>query len=95
MYTLLKKQEVQDETAKEYIEVLDRQAERLKKLIEDLLEASKASTGNIAVDLMPLNETEPDGKKLGTGRLAFFALDSYGGRYWLCRIYGILCPASW
>ena len=55
---LLKKQEVQDETAKEYIEVLDRQAARLKKLIEDLLEASKASTGNIAVDLMPLNETE-------------------------------------
>ena len=36
----------------------DRQAARLKKLIEDLLEASKASTGNIAVDLMPLNETE-------------------------------------
>ena len=55
---LLKKQEVQDETAKEYIEVLDRQAARLKKLIEDLLEASKASTGNIAVSMVPLDETE-------------------------------------
>lgn len=55
---LLKKQDVQDETAKEYIEVLDRQAARLKKLIEDLLEASKASTGNIAVSLMPLDEAE-------------------------------------
>ena len=55
---LLKKQEVQDETAREYIDVLDRQAARLKKLIEDLLEASKASTGNISVDLVPLDAAE-------------------------------------
>ncbi len=55
---LLKKQEVQDETAKEYIEVLDRQSIRLKKLIEDLLEASKASTGNINVNLVPLDSVE-------------------------------------
>ena len=55
---LLKKQDVQDETAKEYIEVLDRQSIRLKKLIEDLLEASKASTGNINVNLAPLDTVE-------------------------------------
>ncbi len=55
---LLKKQDVQDETVKEYIEVLDRQSTRLKKLIEDLLEASKASTGNINVNLAPLDSVE-------------------------------------
>ena len=55
---LLKKQEVQDNTAQEYIEVLDRQALRLKKLLEDLLEASKASTGNISVNLAPLDAVE-------------------------------------
>ncbi len=55
---LLKKQDVQDKTAKEYIEVLDRQSIRLKKLIEDLLEASKASTGNINVNLAPLDSVE-------------------------------------
>jgi len=42
---------VQPEKAKEYIEVLDRQSRRLKKLAEDVVEASKASTGNIPVEL--------------------------------------------
>lgn len=45
---LLKKEEMENDTAKEYIDVLDRQATRLKKLTEDLVEASKAATGNIA-----------------------------------------------
>lgn len=49
---LLEKEEIQNETAKEYIDVLARQSTRLKKLIDDLLEASKASTGNIKVNLM-------------------------------------------
>lgn len=48
---LLEKEEINNETAKEYIGVLSRQSARLKKLIEDLLEASKASTGNISVNL--------------------------------------------
>lgn len=48
---LIKKEEIQDETLQEYIDVLDRQSARLKKLIEDLMEASKASTGNLAVNL--------------------------------------------
>ena len=50
---LLKKTDVTDPTALEYIAVLDRQAQRLRKLTEDLVEASKAATGNIAVELMP------------------------------------------
>lgn len=48
---LIKKEDVQDEKVQEYVEVLDRQSARLKKLIEDLMEASKASTGNLAVNL--------------------------------------------
>ena len=48
---LLKKQEMPTPEANEYLEVLDRQSARLKKLTEDLVEASKASTGNIPVEL--------------------------------------------
>jgi len=47
---LIKKEDVENETLREYIDVLDRQSARLKKLIEDLVEASKASTGNIEVN---------------------------------------------
>lgn len=47
---LLKKEKIENETAKDYIAVLDRHSVRLKKLIEDLVEASKASTGNLSVN---------------------------------------------
>ncbi len=42
----------------QYLEVLDRQAKRLKKLTENLVEASKASTGNMAVTLEPTSVME-------------------------------------
>ena len=48
---LLKKENIETEPVKGYIEVLDRQSERLKKLITDLLEASKASSGNIKMNI--------------------------------------------
>ena len=48
---LLEKEELDNEKAGEYIEVLDRQSARLKKLIQDLIDASKASTGNLDVKL--------------------------------------------
>ncbi len=51
---LLEKENIDSPKAKEYIEVLERQSNRLKKLIEDLMEASKASTGNLAVHLEKL-----------------------------------------
>lgn len=41
----------------EYSEVLVRQSERLKRLIEDLVEASKASSGNLDVNLAPCDAT--------------------------------------
>ena len=50
---LLKKEQIEPESAREYLEVLDRQSARLKKLTEDLVEASKASTGNLACTLEP------------------------------------------
>lgn len=50
---LLKKEPMPNDRAKEYLDVLDRQSARLKKLTEDLVEASKASTGNLTVDLQP------------------------------------------
>lgn len=48
---LIKKEEPENEKIREYIAVLDRQSGRLKKLIEDLVEASKASSGSVAVNL--------------------------------------------
>lgn len=50
---LIGKEQTENEKISEYAEVLLRQSERLKKLIEDLVEASKASTGNVDVLLAP------------------------------------------
>ena len=47
---LIKKEDIENKTLQEYISVLDRQSARLKKLTEDLVEASKASTGNMDVN---------------------------------------------
>ncbi len=54
---LIKKEKIENETANQYIEVLDRQSTRLKKLVEDLVEASKASSGSLAVELQPCDVT--------------------------------------
>ncbi len=48
---LIDKENVTRQPMADYVAVLKRQSNRLKKLIEDLVEASKASTGNIAVNL--------------------------------------------
>ena len=50
---LLKKEDIPSPEAREYIAVLGRQSHRLKKLTEDLVEASKASSGVLNVDLQP------------------------------------------
>lgn len=55
---LLKKEDVQNEKAREYIEVLDRQSARLKKLTEDLIEASKASSGAVKLELERVDVSE-------------------------------------
>ncbi|MBQ8641624.1 MAG: hypothetical protein IJ480_05345 [Clostridia bacterium] len=64
-YTDLLSREPLEGTAKEYTEVLSRQSARLKKLIEDLIEASKASTGNIAVSTERLDVCQIVRQSLG------------------------------
>ncbi len=54
---LMEKEEIDNPKVQEYLAVLDRQSARLKKLIEDLMEASKASTGNIKVELEKCDAT--------------------------------------
>ena len=55
---LLKAQPFENDTAREYIQVIDRQAARLKKLTEDLVAASKAATGAMPVRIEPVDLTE-------------------------------------
>lgn len=52
---LLKKCDISDVTAQEYIGVLEEKSERLKHLIEDLVEASKATTGNLKLNFIKVN----------------------------------------
>ena len=53
------------EGEKTYLEVLNRQSQRLKKLIEDLMEMSKASTGNLTADITKLDAVESVNQALG------------------------------
>ncbi len=55
---LIKQENVQNKKIEEYIEILDNKSQRLKKLTEDLVEASKISTGNISLNLEKINVTE-------------------------------------
>ena len=55
---LLKKCDIEDETAKSYLEVLGEKSDRLKILITDLVEASKAATGNVEVNLVKISLRE-------------------------------------
>jgi len=55
---LLKNEHIENETARGYIETLDRQATRLGRLIEDLVEASRATSGSIKAEIMPVNVGE-------------------------------------
>lgn len=53
------------EEEKTYLEVLNRQSQRLKKLIEDLMEMSKASTGNLTAHITKLDAVESVNQALG------------------------------
>lgn len=55
---LLQKENIQNEKAKEYINVLVQKSNRLKKLMEGLIEASKASSGNINLNYEKINIIE-------------------------------------
>lgn len=55
---LLKTCDINDENAKEYISVLDEKGSKLKRLIEDLIEASKVTSGVINLNPVNLNLSE-------------------------------------
>ena len=61
---LLQKPHSPEDEAK-YLEVLDRQSQRLKKLIDDLMEMSKASTGNMYVEISRVDAAEAVNQALG------------------------------
>lgn len=61
---LLQKPHTPEEQA-QYLEVLARQSDRLKKLIEDLIDMSKASTGNMNVEVRQLDAVEAVNQALG------------------------------
>ena len=62
---LLKKENIENEKANEYIEVIERQSAKLKKLTEDLVEASKASSGAVPVTKELLNLGELINQSVG------------------------------
>lgn len=62
---LLKKENIENENALEYIEVIDRQSAKLKKLTEDLVEASKATSGAVSVNKETLNIGELINQSVG------------------------------
>ena len=70
---LLKKAGIEDPDARAYLEVLERKSQRLKKLTEDLVEASKASTGVLPVHL----------ERLDFAQLLTQALGEYEDRFQL------------
>ena len=77
---LLKKEDVQPEKVKEYLAVLDRQSARLKKLTEDLVEASKASSGTLPVHL----------EAVDVNVLLSQVSGEYQSRFELCRLEPIV-----
>ncbi len=62
---LLKREDINNEKAKEYIEILDVKSQKLKQLTEDLVEASKISSGNISIELSRINFVELVNQTIG------------------------------
>lgn len=55
---LLKRENLENENARSYIRVLDEKSQRLKQLTEDLVEASRISSGNIRLDIQTIDLVE-------------------------------------
>lgn len=55
---LLKRENLENERAREYIRILDEKSQRLKQLTEDLVEASKISSGNIKLEMQNIDFVE-------------------------------------
>lgn len=55
---LLKREDIQNERARNYIAILEDKSQRLKHLTDDLVEASKISSGNVKLELVRINFQE-------------------------------------
>ena len=55
---LLKRENIQDPKIQGYLDILEAKAQRLKHLTEDVVEASKISSGNITMEYMNINFVE-------------------------------------
>lgn len=62
---LLKQENIEDEKIKQYIDILNQKSLRLKKLIEDLVEASKVSSGNVKLNIEVIDLKELLAQTLG------------------------------
>lgn len=62
---LLKREDIDNPRVQEYLKVLDQKSTRLKTLTEDLVEASKASSGNVKIDFADINYNEIVEQALG------------------------------
>ena len=62
---LLKRENIQDERIRGYIDVLDQKSQRLKSLTNDLVEASKISSGNISLSIEKINLVELINQSVG------------------------------
>lgn len=55
---LIKREDIENERVKNYVRILDEKSQRLKQLTEDLVEASKVSSGNVKLDMQQINLVE-------------------------------------
>ena len=55
---LMKREQIGNPKAEEYLQVLDQKSQRLKQLTEDLVEASRASSGNMVLDIQKIDFRE-------------------------------------
>lgn len=62
---LLKKENIDNENIKKYLGIIDNKSQKLKKLTEDLVEASKASSGNIKLNIERINLDELIKQEIG------------------------------
>ena len=62
---LIKREDIQNERVKEYVNILDTKSQKLKQLTEDLVEVSKISSGNISIVLSKINFVELVNQTIG------------------------------
>lgn len=55
---LIKREDIENERVNGYIKILDEKSQRLKQLTEDLVEASKVSSGNVKLDMQVIDLVE-------------------------------------